>query len=50
MAHSKEGCKSMWSEKDRMLKNLTKINQKGAHKHYTTYIRTLRKSEVIDPY
>jgi hypothetical protein len=51
MSHYKEGCKSRWSEEDRVLKNLTKINQKkGAHKHYTTHNRTLWKSEVLDPY
>ena len=42
MPHYKEGCKSRWSEEDRVLKNLTKINQKG---HTSTTRLTIEPCE-----
>jgi hypothetical protein len=38
MPHYKEGCKSRWSKEDRVLKNLTKINQKRGHTSTTLLI------------
>jgi hypothetical protein len=44
MPHYKEGWKSRWFEEDTMLKNLTKINQKG---HTSTTLLTIEPCESL---